>query len=255
MLYTMLEVFQTVTHHEAMQGLVLAAGRYSKAADSNSSGPPAHTQQPASRAFGAKASKQAAVASMFKAAKPTPLACDIGESGKQDHGSEGQTSGSHGRDTEEMQHRKLAATTDALSHAEPDLSCGQVVSGSAAERNQSSAVELGRRHSDGTGSTETHNRADVDCSEDKLQHAAMDASGEQQGRSTDAASEGDALHSIDLAEQKQILHELWLEKNALSARGFTKRPATATKMDSKRAKLVSGNSRQAHIFSMLKKPP
>ena len=227
---------------------MLAAGRNSKAADSNSSGTPAQTQQPASKAFGAKASKQAAVASMFKAAKPTSLACDVGKSGKHDQGSKGLS-----KSAEDVQHGKLAANADALSLAEPDLSCGQMVSGSAA---QSSADELGGGHSDRTGPTETHNRADLDSSQDVLQHAAMGTSGgEQHGRSTDAASEGDALHSIDLAEQKQILHELWLEKNALSARGPAKRSAAASKMDSKRAKLVSGSSRQTQIFSMLKKPP
>ena len=222
---------------------MLAAGRNSKAADSNSSGTPGQTQQPASKAFGAKASKQAAVASMFKAAKPTSLACDVGKSGKRDQGSKGRS-----KSAEDVQHGKLAANTDALSLAEPDM-----VSGSAA---QSSADELGGGHSDRTGPTETHNRADLDSSQDVLQHAAMGTSGgEQHGRSTDAASEGDALHSIDLAEQKQILHELWLEKNALSARGPAKRSAAASKMDSKRAKLVSGSSRQTQIFSMLKKPP
>lgn len=192
---------------------------------------------------------------MFKAAKPTILACDVGEFGQHNQGSKGQISGSHSKSTEDMQHGKLAATTDAVSLADTDLNCGRVVSGSAAGGNQSSAVKLDGRHSDGIGFAETHNRADLDCSEDVLQHAAMGASGEQQGHSTGATSEGDALHSINLAEQKQILHELWLEKNALSARGSAKRLATASKTDSKRAKLVSGNSRQTQIFSMLKNPP
>lgn len=257
----MREVLQTVTHltavSGAIQGLVLAAGRDSKAANSSSLGSPAQTQPPASRVYGAKASKQAAVASMFKAAKPTPLAYDVGESGQHDQSSKGQNSGSHSKSTD-MQHRKLAATTDAVSLAETDLSCGQVVSGGTGGK-QSSAVKFanttGGKLSDGIGFTETHNRADLDCSEDVLQHAAMGASGEQQAHSTDAASEGDVLHSIDLAEQKQILHELWLEKNALSTRGSAKRLATASKTDSKRAKLVSGNSRQTQILSMLKKPP
>ena len=234
---------------------MLAAGHNSRPAASKPSGPPAQTQQPAPKPLGVKASKQAAVASMFKAAKPAALASDVGESGNHALGSEAPDFRSLSKFTEDMQDGKLAATADTLGIAEAGLSCGRAVSGIAAECEQSFVVDFGTENSDQNGSTETHSRADLDRSEEVLQHAAMGASGEQQGRSTDAASEGDALQSIDLAEQKQILHELWLEKNALSARGSAKRPATASKMDSKRSKFVSGNSRQTQIFSMLKQPP
>ena len=238
-----------------MHGLMLAAGHNSKSAASKPAGPPTQTQQPAPKPFGVKVSKQAAVASMFRTAKPAPLAGDVGESGDHAHGSMAPDFRSLSKSTEDLQDGQLAATADTLSVAEAGLSCGRAVSGIGAEREQSSVVALGARHNDRTGCAETHNRADLDRSEQTLQHAAIGPFGEQQGRSTDAASEGHALHSINLAEQKQILHELWLEKNALSARGPAKRPATASKMYGKRPKLVSGNSRQTQISTMLKKPP
>ena len=267
------EVLLTLLHFIAVSEvihtyscLVFAAGRKSSPVDPKHSGLPAQAQHPASRPLGSKASKQAAVASMFKAARgpsptgsclaSTPTASDVAGSGNHTQATMARASGSAGTSALDLPHTNLAASADTQRLADADLGCGRVVSDSA-ERDQSSFVGLGnKQHIDAAGFTEAQNRAETNCSEYVLQHTAVGASsGQQQGRSTDAASEGDALHSIDLAEQKQILHELWLERNALSARGPAKRPATTNKTDSKRAKLVSGNSRQTQIFSMLKKPP
>lgn len=188
---------------------------------------------------------------MFKAAKPTPPASAAAESGNHAQGSQAPDSGPLSKAIEYVQDKTLPAATDTVSLAQADSSCGRIMSGSPAERDLSSVAGLGIRHSDQTSSAQVHNTADP-----VLQHTAMGASsGQQQGRSDDAVPEGNALHSIDLTEQKQILHELWLEKNALSARGSAKRPAVVTKTDSKRTKLVSGNSKQTQICSMLRKPP
>lgn len=235
------------------------AGRNGSPVDSKRPNLPAQAQHPTPKPSGMKASKQAAVANMFKAAKPSQVgsrpeptltATDVTASGNRGQGTMAQESGSHRETIEDMQHGKLVATADPLSHAEAELGYGGIVSGSAA---QTDAVDLGEPQSNIADAAEAHHGAEQNCSEAGLLHAAV---GQLQGRSTDAAPEGhDALHSIDLAEQKQILHELWLEKNALSARASAKRPVPASTADSKRAKLASGNSRQTQIFRMLKKLP
>ena len=233
--------------------VVLVAGCNSKLADSKSAGLPAQTPQPApstsksSKSLRAKVSKQAAVASMFKAAKPTPEAGDAAASGDHAQGSKVQDSGPLSKPLESMQDRSLAVPGKIPNFAAAELSCGRTMSGSPAEQDQLSVAGLGVRPTDHTASAQAQKAEDLEV----LQHTAMGASsGQKEERSTDAVPEG-----IDLAEQKQILHELWLEKNALSARGSTKRPPVASKMDSKRTKVVSGNSRQTQIFSMLTKPP
>lgn len=226
---------------------VLGAGCNNKSTDSKSSALPTQTTQPASKLFGAKASKQAAVASMFKAAKSATPAGNAAASDNHAQGSKAQDSGTLGKPVESMQDKSLPAAATTLGLAAADLSCGRTMLGSPAEQDQPSVAGLGVRHSDQTGSAQAQKAEDLEV----LQHTAMGPpSGQQQERSTDAVPEG-----IDLAEQKQILHELWLEKNALSARGSAKRPAVVSKTDSKRTKLVSGNSRQTQIFSMLRKPP
>lgn len=190
---------------------------------------------------------------MFKAAKPAPLAGNLDNHAQ---ATKAPDAGPLSKPTESMQDKSVPAAATTLTLAEADLSCGKVMSGTPAERDLSSVAGLGIRHNDQTGSAQAHKGGDPDRSEEVMQQAAVGVStGQQQGRSSDAACEGSALHSIDLAEQKQILHELWLEKNALSARASAKRPAVASKADSKRTKLLSGNSRQTQIFSMLRKPP
>lgn len=237
------------------------AGRNRSPVDSKRPNLPAQAQHLAPKP-GVKASKQTAVANMFKAAKasqvssrpaPALTATYVTGSGNRGQGTMAQESGSHHKSTEDMQHGKLVATANALSHTEAELGCGGMTPGRAAQQYQSSVVDLGKPQGNIADAAEAHHRAEQNCSEAGLSHAAV---GQLQGHSTDAASEDhDALRSIDLAEQKQILHDLWLEKNALSARVSAKRPVPASTADNKRAKLASGNSRQTQIFSMLKKPP
>lgn len=220
---------------------------------------PAQAQQPALKPLGRKTFKQAAVASMFKAAKPSlvvsrpaqnPTATEVPGLGPRGEGTMAQGSDSLTEFTADMQHEKLAGTRDVLSHAEVESGCVRENSGSAAH-DQSPVTHLGEQHNDLAHSAEAHHRANQGCSEAGLLHASV---GQLHGN--DAASGGhDALHSVDLAEQKQILHDVWLERNALSARVSAKRPITGSKADSKRAKLTSGNSRQTQIFGMLRKPP
>ncbi|KAA6422642.1 MAG: hypothetical protein FRX49_07502 [Trebouxia sp. A1-2] len=70
------------------------------------------------------------------------------------------------------------------------------------------------------------------------------------------AAPGNSLSNVDVAEQKQIMHDLWLEKNALSSRSAAKRPAPANKTSNKRSKLaITGKSKQTQLSAMLKKVP
>ena len=75
--------------------------------------------------------------------------------------------------------------------------------------------------------------------------------------SSDAqAAEGNSLSDVDLAEQKRIMHELWLERNALSARIAAKRIAPASKTGSKRSRLSTlGKGKQTQLSAMLTKAP
>jgi hypothetical protein len=70
------------------------------------------------------------------------------------------------------------------------------------------------------------------------------------------AAPGNSLSNVDLAEQKQIMHDLWLERNALSSRTAAKRPAPATKTNNKRSKLsAAGKGKQTQLSALLKKVP
>ncbi len=83
-----------------------------------------------------------------------------------------------------------------------------------------------------------------------------EAQAQQQQHDHDDAAVSDSLNGVDLAEQKQIMHELWLEKNALSARNAAKRPAPAGKACSKRSRLTSaGKGKQTQLSAMLRKMP
>lgn len=64
------------------------------------------------------------------------------------------------------------------------------------------------------------------------------------------------LNDVDLAEQKRIMHDLWLERNALSARNGVKRSAPSQKTSSKRGKSSAGAvGKQTQLHALLKKAP
>ena len=64
------------------------------------------------------------------------------------------------------------------------------------------------------------------------------------------------LNDVDLAEQKRIMHDLWLERNALSARNGVKRSAPTQKTNSKRSKSNAGPvGKQTQLHALLKKAP
>ena len=70
------------------------------------------------------------------------------------------------------------------------------------------------------------------------------------------AAPGSSLSDVDLTEQKQIMHDLWLERNALSSRIAAKRPAPATKTSNKRSRLcTTGKGKQVQLSALLKKVP
>ena len=90
----------------------------------------------------------------------------------------------------------------------------------------------------------------------RLSETLGPANGEQ--RDGAAAVRSDQLNSVDLAEQKQIMHDLWLERNALAARNLVKRPAPASKTGSKRSKVSSlGKGKQTQLSALLRRvqPP
>lgn len=121
------------------------------------------------------------------------------------------------------------------------------------------------------GRPDGHNGGQTDCittdaaaAAAELAGAARNAAGgsgapdcSDEPCSSDAqAAEGNSLNDVDLAEQKRIMHELWLERNALSARTAAKRTAPATKTGSKRSRLSTlGKGKQTQLSAMLTKAP
>ena len=220
-----------------------------------------------SRPVGSTASKQAAVASMFKAAKPSTaasssaaldLAATVPALNGKDHVSvklgsnpPNPSAGMQGAAQE------ASAAAERPCHMEAELHSSRAVHEDMDTGcNHPCANELGQmQHIDQATLASLQSQLKSDAHASKLGHqAASVASEATQGGGGDASS--DALLSIDLAEQKQILHELWLEKNAVSARTAAKRPAAVTKKDPKRTKIAgSDNGRQKQISAMLKTAP
>jgi len=100
------------------------------------------------------------------------------------------------------------------------------------------AAQVSSNVKDGQNFLHVPNCSDEQCSDDA--HAAP----------------GNSLSDVDLAEQKQIMHDLWLERNALSSRTAAKRPAPATKTGNKRSKLsAAGKGKQTQLSALLKKVP
>ena len=153
--------------------------------------------------------------------------------------------------------QEASADPDALHHTETELDCSRMPEGRITEQNESCAYEVGQlQQTDQATLARLQSKMESDAhASEQGDNQAMSAAPEAiQGDGDDASS--DALLSIDLAEQKQILHELWLEKNALSARTAAKRPAAVGKKDAKRTKFAgSGSGRQKQISAMLKTEP
>ncbi len=123
-------------------------------------------------------------------------------------------------------------STDAAQRVQLDAGCLDCQEGSDVAAPVSSNVK------DGLTFSYVPNCSDEQCSDDA--NAAL----------------GNSLSDVDLAEQKQIMHDLWLERNALSSRTAAKRPAPATNISNKRSKLsAAGKGKQTQISALLKKAP
>ncbi|DBB00910.1 hypothetical protein WJX77_007765 [Trebouxia sp. C0004] len=124
-------------------------------------------------------------------------------------------------------------STDAAQHVQDGLGPPDCEEASGAAAQVSSNVK------DGLTFSHVPNCSDEQCSD---AHAAP----------------GNFLSDVDLAEQKQIMHDLWLERNALSSKVAAKRSAAATKTSNKRSKLsTTGKGKQTQLSALLKKasPP
>ena len=232
-----------------------------------------------SKTGGGPRSKQAAVASMFKAAKMSsgsnttlgaaaaPIAVAASSAGQPQASSEDSaencraTSAGH-RENQVPGNWHPAAANDSTTAADPaartdtsrwhDASC-----------QLSSAADEGRPKGHNGGQTNCIT-TDTAAAAAELAGAAGNTAGglgapdcSDEPCSSDAqAAEGNSLNNVDLAEQKRIMHELWLERNALSARIAAKRTAPASKTGSKRSRLSTlGKGKQTQLSAMLTKAP
>ena len=214
-----------------------------------------------------RASKQAAVASMFKAAKaslgslhaPQHTASQVANHSSADQKASEQPSDASAAH-EQHEPKDTIMAVSAIHNSRCDADQNSLPCGNDAEHQQALTAEMQDQQKD-QGWTEAHSRlagssSDAHiCEQGHEQDAAATGHETQPFQDSDQTSDLNALQSVDLAEQKQILHELWLEKNALSARS-AKRPAAVTKKDGKRTKhSSSGTGRQTQLSAMLKKPP
>ena len=209
-------------------------------------------------------SRQAAVASMFKAAKASttssattaatavnaasPSAAFSQEDTRDDSAVSDVANAVSNQDEELLLGRHHAGATNvtaapspAASRLKEDTSCQpstDTAGLSECGERSDVAAQASSSIKDGQNFLHVPNCSDEQCSDDA--HAAP----------------GNSLSDVDLAEQKQIMHDLWLERNALSSRTAAKRPAPATKTNSKRSKLsAAGKGKQAQLSALLKKVP
>jgi len=219
-------------------------------------------------------SKQAAVASMFKAAKAsatssaTTAAAPVNatspsaafqQEDSRDDSAMFDAANVVGKQDEELLLGAHVAATDMTAAPSPaaDMNSTRLKEDTSCQPSTHAA----QRVEDDAGPPECEERSDVaaqvsssvkdgqtflhvpNCSDEQCSHDAH-------------AAPGNSLSNVDLAEQKQIMHDLWLERNALSSRNAAKRPAPATKAGNKRIKLsTTGKGKQTQLSALLKKVP
>ena len=202
---------------------------------------------------GAAAAPIIAVAAS-SAAQPQATSEDSAETGR------ATTAGHRENQVPGNQHRAAASDSSVAADAAAEIDTSRLDDASC---QLSSAADEGR--------SEGHNGGQTDCITTDTAAAAAElaaAAGNDAGGSgaldishepcsSDAqAAEGNSLSDVDLAEQKRIMHELWLERNALSARIAAKRTAPASKTGSKRSRLSTlGKGKQTQLSAMLTKAP
>ena len=222
-----------------------------------------------SKPTGHPKSKQDAIASMFKAAKMTGASSAAGTS---------------------HAHHQWTASKPGIRMCTNQESCPQPCNLASAAVNGETSIQLAGPHNAGIGVLADSGAA-VEAEPDTGQgfgcHAGQDHGVQMSDTAASVVSghdmseleaeaighdrvDGDDLPAhqqpsddaagcptgVDLAEQKQIMHELWLAKNALSYRHAVKRPAAVNKAGSKRSK-VSGKGKQTQLLPLLTKvqPP
>ncbi len=222
----------------------------------------------ASKSTSGLRSKQAAVASMFKAAKASATSSITTAAAPVNAASPSTAL----QQEDSRDDSAMSDTANAVSNQEEELLLGThhaVATDVTAAPSPAADVNFSRLKEDTSCQPSTDTAGLSECGE-RSDVAAQVSSNVKDGQtfshvpncsdeqcSDDAhAAPGNSLSDVDLAEQKQIMHDLWLGRNALSSRIAAKRPAPATKTSNKRSKLcTTGKGKQTQLSALLKKVP
>lgn len=191
--------------------------------------------------------KQAAVALMFKAAKPNGPATSLAV-----HSSPSQPdAASNAQQPRHLQRDVVSAAEERGTSEVAAMACEDAGARQAAEACDAAAEACNSMQQAGA---DGHSNAATDDATASEARATLELQQSGTAGSAQDMQDGDTegLDGVDLAEQRQILHDLWLQRNASLTKPALKRPAGGGgKTGDKRTKSSSG--KQSQISGLLRK--
>lgn len=204
----------------------------------------------ASHAMEKPRSKQAAVALMFKATKlehtqAKPAHAEPVEAAASCHAGQSQPQAAAVVADGTLQQSVDASARQHSTRCEPVVEQDRLHVASG----QESKVEMGGAHEAAQRASAAADAAAEDISGDAVQR-------EPEGQASPDDSGIGELEGVDVAEQRQILHDLWLQRNASLTRTAVKRPGVGGgKVDNKRTRPNTVQmGKQAQLSGLLRKP-